>query len=138
MIDRPGRDYGKAFFIRELPASQAEKWAARAFLGLAKSGIDIPDDVSNSGLAGIAAMGLRAVGGMQFDLLEPLMDEMFTCVQIIPDPSKPQVVRALIEDDIEEVSTRLQLRKEVFVLHVDFSMAGALLTSATAPAQVAG
>lgn len=130
-----GRDAGKVFFLRELSASQAEKWAARAFLGLAKSGVDIPDDISRAGLAGIAAMGLRAIGGMQFAELEPLLDEMFACVQIIPDPTRPIVIRALIEDDIEEVSTRLRLRKEVFGLHVDFSAAGALLTSGTAPAQ---
>lgn len=45
---------------------------------------------------------------------------MFECITIIPDPSKPNVTRALIEDDIEEVATRLKLRIEIFKLHVDF------------------
>ena len=39
-------------------------------------------------------------------------------------------IRDLIEDDIEEVATRLRLRKEVLELHVDFSTAGAPQTSA--------
>ncbi len=133
-IDSQGRDNGKTFLLREMPASQAEKWAMRAFLGLAKSGVEIPENISEAGMAGIATLGFRALSGITFDLLEPLLDEMFECVSVIPDPSRPQVVRALIEDDIEEVGTRLRLRKEVFALHVDFSQAAALLKQATAAA----
>lgn len=133
-IDSQGRDHGKTFLLREMPASQAEKWAMRAFLGLAKSGATVPEGLSESGMAGIATLGFRALSGITFDLLEPLLDEMFECVSLIPDPSRPQVVRALIEDDIEEVGTRLRLRKEVFALHVDFSQAAALLKQATAAA----
>ena len=69
---------------------------------------------------------------------EPLMDEMFRCIQIQPDPRKPEVVRPLIDngtegDDIEEVATRLRLRSEVINLHTGFSMSDALskLTSAS-------
>ncbi len=136
-IDAEGRDKGKTFFLREMSASQAEKWAARAFLGMAKAGVEIPDDIASTGLAGIATVGFRAIGGMGFELAEPLLDEMFQCVQIIPDPSKPNVIRPLVEDDIEEVATRLKLRKEIFGLHVDFSKAGALFNSASSPAQAA-
>jgi hypothetical protein len=131
-IDAAGRDAGKVFLLREMPASQAEKWAARAFLAMARSGIDIPDDVASAGLAGIAAVGLKAIGGLGFAEAEPLMDEMFACVQIVPDPARPGVVRALVEDDIEEIATRLRLRKEVFGLHVDFSGLAARWTSAPA------
>lgn len=128
-IDTPGRDFGKAFRLTEMPASQAEKWAARAFLALAKSGVEIPDNIANAGLAGIATFGLKALGSMSFADAESLMDEMFQCVAIVPDPARPMVVRALIEDDIEEVSTRVRLRKEVFGLHVNFSMPAAGLAS---------
>ena len=131
-IDEDGRDLGKVFLLREMPASQAEKWAARAFLAMARSGIDIPDDMAGAGLAGIAAVGLKAIGGLGFAEAEPLMDEMFACIQIIPDPARPAVVRALVESDTEEISTRLRLRKEVFGLHVDFSGLAAHLKSAQA------
>jgi len=50
-------------------------------------------------------------------------------VQYQPSPVKPEIVRGLIEDDIEEVATRIQLRKAVFELHVDFSQAAGQLTS---------
>lgn len=127
-ITDDGRDKGKVFVLRELPASQAEKWAARAFLALSRSGVDIPENIANSGLAGIAVLGLKMLGGMTFADAEPLMDEMFRCIQIMPDPSRPEVIRPLIDrgsdgDDIEEISTRVRLRREVFQLHVDFSAA---------------
>lgn len=131
-IEAEGRDLGKVFLLREMPASQAEKWAARAFLAMARSGIDIPDDLAGAGLAGIAAVGLKAIGGLGFAEAEPLMDEMFACIQIIPDPARPAVVRALVESDTEEISTRLRLRKDVFGLHVDFSGLAAHLKSAQA------
>lgn len=131
-IEAEGRDLGKVFLLREMPASQAEKWAARAFLAMARSGIDIPDDLAGAGLAGIATVGLKAIGGLGFAEAEPLMDEMFACIQIIPDPARPAVVRALVESDTEEISTRLRLRKEVFGLHVDFSGLAAHLKSAQA------
>ena len=122
-VSAEGRDKGKVFQITEMPASQGERWALKAFLALAKSGVDVPEDIMSSGMAGIAILGLRALSGMSFFEAEPLLVEMFQCVKIIPDPSKPLVVRALIEDDIEEIQTRMMLRKETLMLHVNFSVA---------------
>jgi hypothetical protein len=133
-IDTNGRDQGKTYLLREMPSSQAEKWAARALLAMAKSGVEVPDDIATAGLAGVAALGIKALGGMAFEDAEPLLDEMFACISFIPDPSRPQVVRGLIEDDIEEISTRLRLRKEVFFLHVNFSMPAAGSISTSLPA----
>lgn len=119
-IEREGRDAGKSFLLREMPASQAERWATRAFLALARGGVELPDDVTASGMAGIAAIGLKALANVTFADAQLLLDEMFQCVSFMPDSSKPNVVRALIEDDIEEVATRLQLRQAVFELHTGF------------------
>lgn len=124
-ITAEGRDAGKVFRVTEMSASAAEKWAARAFLALARSGIDIPADIAQTGLAGIATLGMRAFGSMSFADAEPLLDEMMGCVSRIVDPAKPIYARALIEDDIEEVATRLQLRLEVWKLHTElFTIAG--------------
>ena len=120
VIGNAGRDHGKVFKLTEMPATQAEKWAMRAFLAMSRNGIEIPEDIASAGLAGIASIGIKAIGGMNFVDAEPLMDEMFACIAIIPDASKPGVSRGLIEDDIEEVATRLRLRKEIFGLHTDF------------------
>jgi len=119
-IDAEGRDKGKQFHITEMPASRAEDWAVRAFLALAKSGVEVPEDIQAMGFAGLAAFGLQALSGLTFEETKVLMDEMWQCVVYVPDPSKPSVTRALIEDDIEEVATRLKLRKEILSLHSDF------------------
>ena len=133
-----GRDAGKVFRITEMPANQAERWAVKAFLAAAKGGITLPEKAADSGFAGIAQMGFSMLANMPPDLAFELLDEMMACVQYQPNPAKPEVVRGLIADDIEEVMTRLQLRKAVFDLHVDFSQAAAQSTSASPQAVNAG
>lgn len=128
-VPMEGRDKDKQFLVTEMPASKAEKWAARAFLALANAGIDIPDDAVGSGMAALAIIGIRALGRVKFAEAEPLMDEMMECVQFMPDPLHPQVIRLVEENDIEEVSTRAWLRSEVFELHTGFSVAAAILAS---------
>lgn len=124
-IQEPGRDQGKAYFIREMPATKAEKWAMRAFLAIGRAGIDIPKDLADSGFAGIAKIALELICKLPFEDAEALMDEMFACVQAIPNPQNPGIVRPLVEDDIEEIATRIKLRVEVFKLHAGFSIAAA-------------
>lgn len=121
-IDTPGRDVNKTFYVKEMSATKAERWATRALLALLKSGVEVPEDIAQAGLAGVAAMGLRAFGGIDFADAEPLLAEMLACVQIIPDASRPMVKRAIIEDDIEEVTTLLRLREEVLSIHLGFSL----------------
>lgn len=128
-IEAEGRDKGKVFVLQEMPASQAEKWAAKALLAMGRAGTAIPENVETAGLAGIAALGIRALASMSFEDAEPLLDEMFACVQVQPSHN---VVRALIEDDIEEVATRLKLRAELIDLHLGFSIAARLSTSGPA------
>jgi hypothetical protein len=120
VISAEGRDKGKMFQITEMPASKAEKWAIRTMLALGKSGVDIPDDLAAQGMAGIASLGIRALTSLNYDDAEPLLAEMFDCVKCVPDPTRPEVTRALVEDDIEEVTTRLSLRKDILSLHIDF------------------
>lgn len=116
------RDAGKTFVLTEMPAMRAEKWATRAFMALATNGVKIPEGVADLGMAGFALVGFQAFYGAKFEEVEPLMDEMFECIQIKPSA---QIVRPLVENDIEEVSTRLALRKEVLELHMGFTFADA-------------
>lgn len=118
------RDDGKVFFLTEMPAVQAEKWAIRAFLALAKAGVDIPENIENLGFAGMAMVGLASLGGVDFAEAEPLLDELLACVEFVPDPVKTPDFRRrdfLTAGDIEEVATFLLLRREVFELHSNFS-----------------
>lgn len=120
----PGRDEGKIFYLREMSASQVEDWCLRALLALTKAGVELPDGIESAGLAGLATMGVQALAGLQYGDAKSLMDEMMECVQICPDPRNPNVIRPLIEDDIEEVKTRLLLRNKIVELHVGFSSPG--------------
>lgn len=128
-----GRDAGKSYLLTEMPASQSEAWATRALLALLHSGIEIPEEVQGMGLAGIASVGLSALGGIPWELLDPLLREMMECVQFVGDLSQINVAtglphaRRLVEDDIEDMKTRLTLRKAVLELHVDFFTDGSLL-----------
>lgn len=119
-ITDEGRDKSKVFLLTEMSASKGEAWAMRCLLALAAGNVEMPDDWDSLGMAGLAEIGIKAVSGLKWDVAEPLLAEMMECVQIIPDTRNMQVIRPLIEDDIEEIKTRLSLRMEVWKLHMDF------------------
>ena len=130
-VDDEGRDKGKQFRLREMPASQAERWAIRTVLAMGKAGVEVPDYLAEQGMSGLAAVGLMNMTRIPFVDAEPLLAEMMDCVYRI----EPAITRPLIEDDIEEVSTRLKLRKEVLDLHIGFfSPAGQSISESVQPA----
>ena len=126
------RDKGKSFHIKEMSADAAEAWAIRALLALARGGAEVPDEVQNAGMAGVAEYGIRLFKGLSYEDAKPLLDEMFECITVRPDAN---VERKLFEGDIEDVATRLFLRAKVFELHTGFSLAaGHSPSKTTAPA----
>lgn len=129
-VTADGRDKGKAFLITEMSSAQSEEWAARALFTAMNCGVEVPDDLLSAGLAGLSALGIKSLTKVPFDMVKPLYDEMMTCVQIIPDRANPNFVRPLIDDDIEEVGTRLMLRKATLTLHMDFFRVAAPSTQA--------
>lgn len=128
-IEAAGRDNGKAFVITEMPARAAHSWATRALFAVMNAGIEIPDDLTTAGMAGIAAVGLAALGRINAAVAELLLNELLSCVAIMPNPGNPAITRALIDDDIEEVATIFRLQKEALMLHVDFFTAASPPTS---------
>lgn len=129
-VELEGRDRGKNFLITEMAASAGERWVQRAWLAVARSGIPIPDGMQQAGWAGIAYLSLQALRFTNADELAPLLDELMKCVQALPSPN---VKRALIEEDIEEITTRIWLKKEVFDLHMGPFVQGASLIFGSAP-----
>lgn len=126
--DEDNRDRGKVFMITEASARTAEDWAARAFLLAAGAGVDIPEEVARNGIAGMAALATSDAGAALFRQLswsdiKPLAEEMLSCVSIQPNPAVP-FFRALVDDDIEEISTLLNLRRSIVELHARFLKAG--------------
>ena len=82
-----GRDKGKTFVLTEMPASRAEAWAMRAILALLANNVELPDGFERLGMAGMAEVGIKALSGLKWDVAEPLLSEMWDCVQIMPDPT---------------------------------------------------
>lgn len=115
-----GRDKGKVFVLTEMPASRAESWAMRSLLALMAGGVDVPEGFERMGMAAMAEIGIKALAGLKWEVAEPLLAEMWSCVQIMPDPSKQHIIRNLIEEDTEEIATRIKLRAEVWKLHTGF------------------
>lgn len=121
------RDANKQFLITEKSAAESEKWAVRLISGLANSGMDIGPEIVSLGMGAVAAIGLKGVLTMSVAETEGLLDEMMQCVQILPDPkNRPDLARKIDDEDIEEVTTRLLLRSEVFEIHTGFSPAALL------------
>lgn len=120
--DTSNRDAGKSFMITEMPADQGERWALRALLLLAACGVDMPEGAAAAGLAGFMAMGVKSLDKLKFEDVQPLMDEMMGCVRYVPPNAtlEPQPLLAAHDSQIEEITTRMVLKKEVLELHVGF------------------
>jgi hypothetical protein len=123
VMDAPtSRDHGKHYLLTEMSAFDSEWWAMRAVMLLVKEGVDIGEA---QGMAALAKAGFTALGKLNPFELKPLLDEMLSCIQIIPDPKNPQGRRAITAGgDVEEAATLLQLRLALFELHTGFSMPG--------------
>lgn len=124
-----GRDKGKVFHLTEMGAIPAEKWAIRACGAIAKTGFDFDP---SAGWNVLVALGFHALLKAEWSLVEPLLDEMMTCVQF----KAQAATRPLFEGDIEEIATVVKLRDEVFELHSGFSIAAALSNLAAAKSAV--
>lgn len=121
-----GRDAGKTFLITEMPLLQADRWAQQALFALARGGIDIPEEIEpDEGMLGMARVALNAIGHIDPQVGNELMDELLSCVQIIPSGG---VARDVLFDndacDIEDIKTLFTLRKEALILHLDFLTEG--------------
>jgi hypothetical protein len=141
VIDKEGRDHGKHFLLTEAPAMKVELWAARAFNGLARANVQIPEEVRGSGVVGVFIMGIKMLVAMEWDVQQGLMNEMLECARYMPDPMKPEVLRPLIgpgsnpDGDVEEFLTIVHLREEIFALHAGFTLAGVISTLPSAAKQ---
>ena len=132
-----GPDKGKVFRIRPMSAWRAEKWGWRAMSALAHSGMELPPVDFMGNMLVVAAFGLEALMRVDFEEAEPLLDEIMTCVQLVPDPANfPDMARPLLESDIATPGTILWLRDKVLEAHTGFSVA-AYISNLRAQAEAA-
>lgn len=131
-ITSEGRDKGKTFILTEMPADQGERWALKALLALTNTGAAIPEEALGAGMAGLAAVGVQALGMLDAAQVQPLLDELWpTCVRIVPPNEKlmPQEIISGVNSQIEEVKTRLEIYRALLKLHTGFSTPAELPTS---------
>lgn len=141
-IETEGRDFGKIFVLREMPADQAERWFYRFVLALANAGAKVPEEILFAGAAGFAdlmpslrnslVVSIRALQGLAYAEVLPLLEEMKPFIRYQPPGTPPppeQEIFPGVNSQIDEVSTWIKLRFELIQLHVGFSLAGAVSTS---------
>lgn len=131
-----GRDAGKVFKITEVSAIQAEKWGWRFVIALKGTSAQIPESIAPLGMIAVYIRGVNSFLASDVDWakLEPLLDELMECVEIVRDPRARDAENKLIPsklvgaDDIEEVRTVAWLRSEVLRVHANFSFIDAVLS----------
>jgi hypothetical protein len=132
-----GRDKGAQYLITEMPASQGEKWATKALLAMLHNGsVDLPEGWQQAPMMIVAGIGiLKLLAAVPFSVADELGSELMACITPVALPNlnnqieKLSLSRSLIEEDIQEITTRAWLKSEVFELHTGFSITGAISKS---------
>lgn len=121
IIDIQDREQLLTFKIREMPASKLESWIMRSLLLLTASNVQVPaGSDANAAGAFLLEHGLTALGNVEFEKAQPLLDDLLSCcsrvVENIEERCTPQSVDAYILD----VKTLFRLRMEAFKLNLGF------------------
>lgn len=116
-----GRDDGKVFLIREIPAYDLEWFWIRTVMALGTSGITVPQDIVDSGAVGLLMIGYQAFLGAKPEAVKPLRDEMMQTVWFTPSPNvDPMPWHPSLVFDLSTLRT---LREKWLELHTGFSVA---------------
>lgn len=129
-VEWGGRDAGKHFLITEASAMQAEKWAWKLWIAVKGTSASIPENIAPLGMIAVAIRGINSflAADVEFEKLEPLLDELMTCIKIVRDPGTPDpalegvpLATSVMPDDVQEPRTITWLRGEVVRVHTNFS-----------------
>lgn len=145
LVIESGRDQGKSFLITEMPVTRADKWANTALLAMLRGGVDVgnvnfgliadtigvgdaPKIDPVGGMLELARITIAGLGNVTETVGQELLDQLINdCAQVI---SSGGIVRQMlsIDDEIEDLKTLWMLRKESFLLHIDFLADGSSQT----------
>ena len=145
LVIADGRDKGKTFVITEMSVIDADNWANRALLAMLRGGVDVgnvnfgliadtigvgdaPKIDPMGGMLELARITIAGLGNVTETVGQDLLDQLINdCAQVI---SSGGVVRQMlsIDDEIEDLKTLWMLRKESFLLHIDFLADGSSQT----------
>lgn len=135
-----GSDAGKVFVVSQMSLIAGDKWANRAALALMRSGVDltpfrettITDGkfVSLPDLADVLGVVLKALGGIEEDTAQRLLDELLDVIAVkLPDGSTrplniPTAANVGRIGDVTCIKTLWKLRIEAIKVNLDFLLAG--------------
>lgn len=145
VVIESGRDNGKSFLVTEMPVTKADKWANTALLAMMRGGVDVGgvnfDLISNTimtsdapkidvsgGMLELARISIAGLGNVTEAVGQSLLDQLIEdCVQVVPTGGAARPMLS-IDDEIEDLKTLWTLRKEAFILHIDFLADGSSQT----------
>lgn len=145
VVIESGRDNGKSFLITEMPVTKADKWANTALLAMMRGGVDVggvnfdligntlmPSDAPkidvSGGMLELARISIAGLGNVTETVGQSLLDQLIEdCVQVVPTGGAARPMLS-IDDEIEDLKTLWTLRKEAFILHIDFLADGSSQT----------
>lgn len=140
-----GRDNGKSFLVTEMPLTKADKWANTALLAMMRGGVDVggvnfdligntlmPSDAPkidvSGGMLELARISIAGLGNVTETVGQSLLDQLIEdCVQVVPTGGAARPMLS-VDDEIEDLKTLWTLRKEAFILHIDFLADGSSQT----------
>lgn len=120
-IELMDRDHPLTIKIKEMPATKLESWIIRAVLLLASSGGNMPKnmDMTEAG-AYLSEHGISALGSVDYDKAQPLLDELMGCCSIVIDRVEKRLTPEIIDDHIQDVGTLFKLKLEAGKLNLGF------------------
>ena len=145
VVIESGRDNGKSFLVAEMPVTKADKWANTALLAMMRGGVDVggvnfdligntlmPSDAPkidvSGGMLELARISIAGLGNVTETVGQSLLDQLIEdCVQVVPTGGAARPMLS-IDDEIEDLKTLWTLRKEAFILHIDFLADGSSQT----------
>lgn len=145
VVIESGRDDGKSFLVTEMPVTKADKWANTALLAMMRGGVDVggvnfdligntlmPSDAPkidvSGGMLELARISIAGLGNVTETVGQSLLDQLIEdCVQVVPTGGAARPMLS-IDDEIEDLKTLWTLRKEAFILHIDFLADGSSQT----------
>ena len=145
VVIESGRDNGKSFLVTEMPLTKADKWANTALLAMMRGGVDVggvnfpliidtltpsnaPKIDPAGGMLELARISIAGLGNVTETVGQSLLDQLIEdCVQVVPTGGSARPMLS-VDDEIEDLKTLWTLRKEAFILHIDFLADGSSQT----------
>lgn len=126
---KTNRDTGKTYQVQEMPVLELDVWANRVLSAMASGGLSVTGlnlkgglDVSSmGGIMQLAELAIQGFGNIAPHISQDLLNELVgKTVSFVTSGGSIRPLDIKEASDVEELSTLWAIRKEAFMLHVDF------------------